>query len=45
VAGTFQCLLHLFQVPLATVSFVKPGAVSDFCQASAEMPFEAYIVM
>ena len=30
--------------PLATVSYVWPGMVSDFCQASAEMPFEAYLV-
>ena len=31
--------------PLATVSYVWPGVVSDFYQASAEMPFEAYLVM
>jgi len=34
-----------FIIPLATVSYVWPGVVSDFYQASAEMPFEAYLVM
>ena len=42
---TFLFFIHLFHVSLAFVSFVWPGVVSGFFQTSAEMPFEAYIVM
>ena len=39
-------LLHTsFMFPLAYVSLVYPGVVSGLFQTSAEMPFEAYIVM
>jgi hypothetical protein len=41
---TFCFSLHI-SLPLASVSFVWPGVVSGLFQTSAEMPFEAYIVM
>jgi hypothetical protein len=42
---TFSSTNICFMFPLASISFVWPGVVSDFYQASAEMPFEAYLVM